>query len=72
MSWIDVDEEMPVIGQKVILFANGVVQEEIYMLDAFDNDLYNTYYWSRDDLEDCPFVKSGQLWMPLPEPPKDE
>ena len=69
-GWISVDEELPALGEKVLLFANGVVQEEIYTMDEADqSDYYSKRYWSRDDFEECPFVKSGQFWMRLPEPP---
>ena len=68
-AWIDVDKECPAIGQKVILFAKGVVQEEIYMYDMDGNDYTTESFWSRDDLEEHPLVKSGQMWMPLPKAP---
>ena len=68
-TWVDIDVERPAIGQKVILFAKGVVQEEIYMLDMDGDDYSDEYFWSRDELEECPLVKSGQMWMPLPKAP---
>lgn len=70
-GWINVDDMLPAIGQTVILFANGVVQKETYVFDAADVSDYSPlqYFWSRDDLEECPLVESGQFWMLLPGPP---
>ena len=63
---------MPAIGQTVFLFSNGVVQEETFTLDIDDNEYGVAYFWARDDLEDCPIVKSSDQWMPLPPAPEDE
>jgi hypothetical protein len=72
MKWISVEDRLPSIGEKVILFANGVVQEEIFVMDEADISDYTTIrFWGRDDLENCPKVESGQRWMPLPEPPEE-
>lgn len=69
--WVGADGELPAIGQKVILFSNGVVQEEIYMLDAHDrSDMYIEYFWSRDYIEDSIEIKQTDRWAPLPQPPK--
>lgn len=70
-AWVDVRDELPAIGQRVILFSNGVVQNEIFTLDAGDVSDYSPpeYFWSRDELEDCPLVEDGQKWMPLPKAP---
>ena len=69
-GWISVDEQLPAIGEKVILFANGVVQQEIYTMDEADiSDYYSERFWMRDELEECPKAESGQYWQRLPKPP---
>ena len=70
MEWISVNDERPKIGQKVILFSNGVVQQDIYMYDQGDiNDCEVSTFWSRDDLDECPILKDDDMWIPLPPPP---
>jgi len=70
LSWHDADKELPALGEKVILYANGVVQEEIYTMDVADISDYPTeLFWSRDDLEECPKIESGQWWARLPSGP---
>ena len=70
MGWISVNDERPKIGQKVILFSNGVVQQDIYVYDQGDiNDYEVSLFWSRDDLDECPILKDDDMWMPLPSPP---
>lgn len=68
-AWVDVDDTCPTIGQTVILFANGVVQKETYTLDMDDNEYGARFFWHRDELAECPYVESGQKWMPLPTAP---
>lgn len=61
---------LPNIGQHVILYSNGGVQEDTYMLDQCDSDYgVGTYFWSREELDECPEVKPGDAWMPLPAAP---
>jgi len=69
--WVSVEDKCPAIGQKVILYSNGVVQEEIYIFDSGDTSDYapQEYFWGRDDIEDCPLVKNSDCWMPLPNKP---
>lgn len=73
-KWISVDDEMPAIGEHVILYSNGVVQHETHMLDASDDsDMYVSYYWVNnhvDCTEDSFKISDRDMWMPLPEPPK--
>ena len=70
LPWHDVDKEWPAIGERVILFANGVVQEDIYEFDCGDDGFGGgEYFWGRDDVDECPKVESGQFWMRLPSPP---
>ena len=73
-EWIRVEDECPAIGQKVILFSNGVVQEDIYMFDGGDVSDYSPpeYFWSREDLDDCPLISPDDRWMPLPSPPTEQ
>jgi len=69
-AWRGEDGDMPAIGQKVILFSNGVVQEEIFYLDAHDpSDFHIEYFWARDDLEECIEIKASDRWIPLPKAP---
>lgn len=65
-EWISVKERFPKLGQKVILFSNGVVQEEVYMLDEGEEV---DKFWSRDDLDVSPLVDADDFWQPLPAPP---
>ena len=59
---------IPKFGQRVILFSNGVIQEESYTLDQGDSDFGGGgYFWNRDDLDECPEVKAGDAWMPWPD-----
>lgn len=72
MKWIDVMDDLPDVGEKVIIFANGVVQEETYIMDAHDlSDYHTEYFWHRGELEECPKIERWQFWMRLPEPPQD-
>jgi len=70
-EWISVEDRLPAISQMVILFANGVVQEELFMLDTLRYPALG-YFWNRDDIDDCPLLSPGQMWMPLPEPPEEK
>lgn len=54
---------IPKLGQRVILFSNGVIQNDSYTLDQGDDG----YFWSRDDVDECPEVKAGDAWMPWPD-----
>lgn len=55
LPWHDVDKEWPAIGEKVILFANGVVQEDIYEFDQGDDGFGGgEHFWGRDDIDECP------------------
>lgn len=64
---------MPAVGQQIILFANGVVQEETHYLYEHDpSDWHKHYYWANnhcDCTEDTYEIKNDHKWMPLPEPP---
>jgi len=77
-NWISVNDELPKIGQPIILFGNNVVQEEIYRLDAVDLDDYHTdYFWSREEIDEdienetVP-IDPAQMWTPLPKPPEQK
>lgn len=76
-QWISVEEELPAYGQIVDLSINGVLQNETYEIDATDNDLYLTHFWTRDGLDGGLNIKQGQFWrarlpMPKPLPPEPE
>lgn len=72
-QWVSVSFEhweLPAIGQPVLLCIGGVVQNETFTLDQGDDGFGGgEYFWSRDDLDECPAVAEGQSWMPLPSPP---
>lgn len=53
---------IPKLGQRVILFSNGAIQNDSYTLDRGDDG----YFWSRDDVDECPEVRAGDAWMPWP------
>ena len=74
MEWISVEDRLPAIGQRVVLFSNGVVQEEIYTFDSRNTSDYTPleYFWGREDLENCPLINNNDCWMPLPKPPKEK
>lgn len=56
----------PALGEKVILRLNNVVQHEIYTFDQGDNDFgLGEYFWSRDDIDECPAMNEGDAWRPL-------
>ena len=66
ISWQAINNEnwnIPKLGQRVILFSNGVIQNDSYTLDRGDDG----YFWSRDDVDECPEVKAGDAWMPWPD-----
>ena len=69
-EWISVDDGFPFVGQKVLLFSNGVVQEETYSID-YGGEAGARFFWNRDGFDDCPFVKDGDKWMPLPGAPNE-
>lgn len=50
-------ERLPELGQKVIIYSAGVIQEEIYELDQADDGFGGgEYFWSRDGLDEFPPV----------------
>jgi len=68
-GWISVNDQLPAIGQSIILFANGVVQKETHFLDAADNSDCVEYFWvnnHRDCTEDSFEINNDDMWQPLP------
>lgn len=61
-KWISVNDERPKLGQRVLLFSNGVVQENIFMYDEDDDGTF----WSNELLGEFPTCKHSDYWMPLP------
>lgn len=56
-KFIRCSERLPELGQKVIIYSAGVIQEETYELDqAVDGFRVGEYFWNRDDLDECPPV----------------
>jgi len=70
-EWTSVKDRLPMIGQTVILFANGVVQEEMYMLGTTGHAPLE-YFWNRKGNAVCPLLSPGQMRALLPEPPEEE
>jgi len=72
-KWTSVEDSLPAIGQPVILFSNGDVQNEIYTLDAGDVSDYETeYFWINNHIdcsEESYKVDPKQYWMALPHRP---
>jgi hypothetical protein len=69
-KWTKIEHKRPKVGQKVLLFANGVVQGEIYMFDKIYilDDYFVREVWYRDDC--CKqAVRDDHYWMPLPKKP---
>ena len=67
-EWISVNDRLPKIGQKVMLYSNGVVQEDLFVYDADNNE--RQFFWYNKDLDDYPFLQQDDQWQPLPEPPE--
>ena len=61
-KWISVEDELPPVGEKVLVCANNV--RVMAFIDCED-------VWHRDTIT---FRLPGAVthWMPLPEPPKEE
>lgn len=72
MNWISVNERLPEIDAPVIVFSNGVVQQETCRLHEACGHRY--YFWVTNHI-DCAnevyMLDHDHYWMPLPEPPED-
>lgn len=64
------------IGQKIDLYSNGVVQDEVYWLDQGDNgDSIGEYFWdcNNPDLDECPAVNFDRdMWRERPDDVKGD
>jgi len=67
MKWNRIDEELPIIGKRVILCINRIVQNETYYRDTGDDD--GGDFWDRDWNDEGILLKSDHLWMYLPNAP---
>jgi hypothetical protein len=66
-KWISAKNELPKIGQKVLLLTDDTVQEEIYMYDESDiNDWTICQFWSREDVDNNKVLDINDKWQPLP------
>jgi hypothetical protein len=66
-SWISVKNELPKIGQIVLLLTDDTVQNETYMYDESDIDDWNIcQFWSRDDIDNNKILNMLDMWQPLP------
>ena len=74
MEWKSVEKDgLPAIGEAVLLFSNGVVQQAVYYLDSQDHDLYSTHFWASDDsrlLEEAIDIKNTDQWFYVHQIPK--
>lgn len=64
---ISVKDQLPLLGQRVLLFSNGVIQKELYTYDQSDSC---ANFGDRDDIDESPLISDTDFWMSLPEPPK--
>lgn len=63
--WINMDEDEPLLGQKVLVYRAQKPIEIMSML-YLDNE-----YWWRNNVDEIFKVYDNDYWMPLPEPPKE-
>jgi hypothetical protein len=73
-KWIRVGEEnnLPKLGKHVLLFSDGVVQEDTYRLDRSSGCFGLNHYWYREELEQNPYVREDDYWQYLPQGASDE
>ena len=72
-GWISVEDKLPHTGDLCLICINGVRQNEVYTFDCADSGEYSSpYFWSRDDLDECPTMSPRDLWQPLPPPPGEK
>ncbi len=64
-KWISVNDQRPKLGQRVLVFSNGVVQEDIFMYDEDDDGTF----WSSELLDEFPPCAHSDFWMALPSSP---
>ena len=64
VRWINMDEDEPLLGQKVLVYRAQKPVEIMSML-YLDNE-----YWWRNYADEIFKVYDNDYWMPLPEPPK--
>lgn len=65
VRWINMDEDEPLLGQKVLVYRAQKPVEIMSMLFV-DNE-----YWWRNYADEIFKVYDNDYWMPLPEPPKE-
>lgn len=65
VHWINMDEDEPLLGQKVLVYRAQKPVEIMSML-FLDNE-----YWWRNYADEIFKVYDNDYWMPLPEPPKE-
>lgn len=63
--WINMDEDEPPLGQKVLVYRAQKPVEIMSMLYQ-DNE-----YWWRNDVDEIFKIYDNDYWMPIPEPPKE-
>lgn len=64
VHWINMDEDEPPMGQKVLVYRAQKPVEIMSMLYQ-DNE-----YWWRNDVDEICKVYDNDYWMLLPQPPK--
>jgi hypothetical protein len=69
-QFTSVTDALPDYGRKLIIFSNGVVQEETYEIDRHPTDECGDgdggHFWTRDNLDECVPVTDDDCWMYLP------
>lgn len=73
VEWVDIFSGLPKYGKPVLLYAKGVVQHVIYMLDGADGcvDWFEPYSLEHDDNFKLKWSDASH-WAELPEPPKNQ
>ena len=65
VRWINMDEDEPPLGQRVLVYRAQKPVEIMSMLYQ-DNE-----YWWRNDVDEIFKVYDNDYWMSIPEPPKE-
>ena len=72
MNWIRVEEELPLIGEEVLVYTvTGHVTALARRVSFNSNE---PFFWTNDypGRSNLHLAESVTHWMPLPEPPKDQ
>lgn len=74
MKWKNTTSDgLPTIGEPVILYANGVVQNAIYYADSVDNETHDLFFWASDHVDVAKQeinIQESDRWCYLSDIPK--